>query len=390
MAEVVSSALDTEREYRAGQREDGAEHESVDLSAAGEALLAWHRQTERDLPWRGERDPYRIWISETMLQQTRAAVAATRYQTFLSRFPTVFALSEASLPEVLSLWQGLGYYARARNLHKAAGQVVERHGGVFPSEESVLRALSGVGEYTACAVLSMAYDVPVPAVDANLARVLSRVFALHGFVEDNRKPLRALAQRWLLSCAASCPGDFNRALMGMGALICTRRPRCSLCPLSPHCLACAMGEEEILPEKRPKAQKKEEYHTLCLCWQERRVLVRQRPAKGLLGGLYEFPHEAYPEALCNRKSIQSFLEDFGLTPTGSWTQAGESTFAFTHRLWHIRAWQGSIDQKVPLPPDCRFVDAEALSGLPMPSVMEPYRQAALAWRANEPADSPHA
>lgn len=340
------------------------------LRECGASLLRWHGRTERDLPWKGETDPYRIWISETMLQQTRAAVVAKRYAEFLAVFPTVRDLAEADGQQVLALWQGMGYYARARNLHAAAKAAVERFGGKLPETEDGLRSLPGVGEYTACAVLSMAHGVSTAAVDANLARVISRVFGVRGYVEDNKTSLREAGTRWLLACAPERPGDFNRALMGIGAMVCTAKaPRCAECPLAQWCRAYAEGEQEILPEKRPKNARKEEEHTLCIARSGDCVLVRQRPEKGMLASLWEFPH-----FVCGCELLPAEMEQEGI-PLIRLTGEGPCTrFTFTHRVWRITALYALCEAETEEP--YRWVTAEELAGLPMPSVMEPYRQAA--------------
>ncbi len=349
----------------------------MQMEKSGAALLEWHGRTERDLPWRGETDAYRIWISETMLQQTRAAVVAKRYREFLQAFPDVFALASAPEQQVLSLWQGLGYYARARNLHKAAKQVVERHGGVFPSDEKQLRELAGIGEYTACAVLSMAYAEPEAAIDANLARVISRLWAVRGYVEDNRAELRRIGSEWLRSCAPDRPGDFNRALMGLGAMVCTaRKPECENCPLAQFCEAYALGEEEILPEKRPKSVRKEENRALAICVENGRVLVRQRPENGMLGGLWEFPHYLFDEKATSVENLSAALEEDGFHQIAQNEEICRSDFVFTHRVWKLRAWAFTLE-KCAVKPPYRLVDAKEMQALPMPSVMEPYRRTAL-------------
>ncbi|MDO4740386.1 MAG: A/G-specific adenine glycosylase [Eubacteriales bacterium] len=348
----------------------------MDLQKSGAALLEWHARTERDLPWRGERDAYRIWISETMLQQTRAAVAAKRYEEFLRAFPDVFALARAPEQEVLRLWQGMGYYARARNLHKAARQLVERHGGAFPQEEKELRALAGVGEYTACAVLSMAFDRPVAAVDANLTRVLSRVFALRGGAQERGRLLRETGERWLAACAQDRPGDFNRALMGLGALLCTaKKADCAACPLAEHCAAHALGEELVLPEQPPKKPRREEWRALAILIGKNRALVRKRPARGMLAGLWEFPHFLFDEAALSPENLAAALAQEGVAARLFAQEVCRSEFTFTHRKWNIRAWRGELTGA---PPDgWLLADAQQLERLPVASVMEPYRQLAL-------------
>ena len=215
-------------------------------------LLEWFRQYQRDLPWRKNRDPYRIWISEILLQQTRVAAVIPYYERFLGRFPDITALAEAPQEEVLRLWSGLGYYSRARNLQSAAQQIVARHGGKFPRSHPEVLALSGIGEYTAAAILSIAFDDKHAVLDGNVARVISRLKAIRG---DLRGPgrwrkLQSSAEQLLLRESA---GDWNQAMMELGATVCTpRSPQCCLCPVAQFCEARKLGIAESLPEKRKK------------------------------------------------------------------------------------------------------------------------------------------
>ncbi|MFZ3215520.1 MAG: A/G-specific adenine glycosylase [Candidatus Acidiferrales bacterium] len=222
------------------------------LKAFQSRMLAWFRVHQRDLPWRGSRDPYRVWVAEVMLQQTRIAAVMPYFQRFLARFPTVQSLAHAREAEVLQLWSGLGYYSRARNLHRAAKMIVARHEGQFPRELDAALELPGIGVYTAAAVLSIAYYVPLAVLDGNVARVLARISALRG---DLRAPktwrtLTATAQLFL---ASEAPGDWNQALMELGEVICTpQTPRCSECPVARHCRACARGLTGEIPAPRRK------------------------------------------------------------------------------------------------------------------------------------------
>jgi len=225
---------------------------SRDLPLFRKNLLGWFRKSQRDLPWRHSKDPYRIWLSEIMLQQTRVAAVIPYYQRFLSRFPDVAALAAASAEEVLSLWSGLGYYRRARDLQRAAQQIVTEHQGIFPHTEEQVLALPGVGCYSAAAILSMAFDRPLAVVDGNVARVVARLGAIPG---DLRNPARwrqlQKSARRLLDVQS--PGDWNQAMMELGAVACTpRAPQCLLCPVAKFCRARQLGLAESLPEKRPQ------------------------------------------------------------------------------------------------------------------------------------------
>jgi A/G-specific adenine glycosylase len=215
-------------------------------------MLAWFRAHQRDLPWRRSRDPYRIWVAEVMLQQTRIAAVMPYYQRFLARFPTVQALARAPEAEVLKLWSGLGYYSRARNLHRAAKIIVASHNEQFPRELAAALALPGIGTYTAAAVLSIAYDIPLAVLDGNVARVLARIKAIRGDLRapKNWRALATAAQNLLVKQA---PGGWNQSLMELGEVICTpQSPRCAECPVARHCRAYARGLTNEIPEPRRK------------------------------------------------------------------------------------------------------------------------------------------
>ena len=260
------------------------------LQAFRHDLLAWFQPHLRAMPWRQTDDPYRIWLSETMLQQTRVDQARPYYERFTAAFPTVEALAEAHLDDVLRLWEGLGYYARARRLHQAAQVVAEEHGGVVPSGYDAFRDLPGVGPYTAAAVLSIAFDAPHGVLDGNVIRVLSRVFLVEDEVDraPTKRRLQTLSDRLV---DPERPGDWNQALMELGATVCTpTSPRCPACPLRTVCAARADGRQEELPRKKPR--KKVPHHEIAVgvVYDEAgRVLVQRRPEDAMLGGLWEFP-----------------------------------------------------------------------------------------------------
>lgn len=225
-----------------------------ELASFRKQLLAWYRKSQRDLPWRRTKDAYRIWLSEIMLQQTRVAAAIPYYERFLERFPDIHALAEAPQEEVLRLWAGLGYYSRARNLQKAAQQIVAQHGGKVPRDEEAVRNLPGIGDYTAAAILSIAFDAKRAVLDGNVARVLARLGAVRG---DVREPARwrALQKTADGLLERRAPGEWNQALMELGATVCTPRgPRCLLCPVAKFCGARRLGDPESFPEKRLKRE----------------------------------------------------------------------------------------------------------------------------------------
>ena len=253
------------------------------------ALLRWYAENGRQLPWRMTRDAYRIWLSEIILQQTRVQQGLAYYERFIDRFPEIRLLAEAPEDEVLKLWQGLGYYSRARNLHAAARQVVEQHNGCFPSTYEEIRALRGVGDYTAAAIASMAFDLPHAVVDGNVYRVLARLFDLATPIDstEGRKSFAALAQELL---DTHHPATYNQAIMDFGATHCTpQRPACSTCPFADCCLALAAGTVAERPVKQGRTKIRDRYfHYLHLSDGER-TLLHRRSEGDIWQGLYEFP-----------------------------------------------------------------------------------------------------
>lgn len=223
-----------------------------ELKRFRDCLLLWFRRHQRDLPWRKDQDPYRIWISEIMLQQTRVTAVIPYYGRFLARLPDVRTLAEAPQEEVLRLWSGLGYYSRARNLQRAAQQIVAKHAGEFPRTTKEVLALAGIGEYTAAAILSIAFDQPLAVLDGNVARVISRLDAVHGDLRESKR-WSALQERAAQLLAKECAGDWNQAMMELGATVCTpKSPQCLLCPVAQFCDGRKLGIAESLPEKRKK------------------------------------------------------------------------------------------------------------------------------------------
>ncbi|HSV98943.1 MAG TPA: A/G-specific adenine glycosylase [Sedimentisphaerales bacterium] len=268
-----------------------------------QALQTWYSATARDLPWRRTTDPYAIWLSEIMLQQTRVPTAIPYYERFLRRFPTVSRLARARLDTVLKMWEGLGYYSRARNLHKAAKEIVSRFQGRLPRTKDDLLTLPGVGRYTAGAISSIAFNERAPLVDGNIERVLCRVFRIHGSPKDAaiKGRIWSLAEELLPENEA---GLFNQALMELGSEICSpRRPHCDKCPLAKSCEARIHKEQESLPTR--SAKKPVPRHTIVVgvIYRAGRILIDKRKPEGLLGGLWEFPGgKVHP-----RESLQAAL-----------------------------------------------------------------------------------
>lgn len=329
-------------------------------------LLDWYDANARALPWRASRDPYRIWLSEIMLQQTRAEAVCKYYARFLDRFPDVHALAAAPLDDVLKLWEGLGYYSRARNLH-AAAQIVSAAGGAFPDTIESLQSLPGIGPYAARAIGSIAFGICAPALDGNQMRVLSRCFAVER-VLANPFDLEEEA----LSCLSrSRPGDYNQALMDLGSAICTpKKPKCTACPLSSVCRACAEGESERYPLRPAPIAKREEEKTILLIQTPGGVCLRRRPARGLLGGLWEFPaldgHFAQAD-------LPAALRQFGLRGVSEMHPLPAAKHVFTHLIWRMQGWHiraESADESL-----C-IADAQRLRALALPSALRFYRELA--------------
>lgn len=334
-------------------------------------LLPWYDLNKRDLPFRGTHDAYRVWLSEIMLQQTRTETVGAYYARFLARFPTVQALAEADEQAVLKLWEGLGYYSRARNLHAAAKKVVTVYGSAFPADYDKLRALPGVGDYTAAAVASIAFHLPRPAMDGNLTRVLSRV---HGVREDVGMPsvkrkLLALAE---MDIDRERPGDFNQALMDIGAGICVPgTPDCARCPLHARCDAYRQGDMDVLPVRAAAKPPKEVCVGVGIVTCGGRALLFQRD-KALLRGLWVF---ALNEGDDTRAGMGKRLRALGLRARCI-AEAAPSKHVFTHRVWQMRIYHFAADAQAPIP-GCRWEDARGISALPLPTAMRSAKAYAL-------------
>ena len=335
-------------------------------------LIDWYCAGHRDLPWRETRDPYAILVSEIMLQQTRAEAVKPYYHRFLATLPTVKDLSEADDALLHKLWEGLGYYSRVRNLKRAAIAVMERFGGVIPADFDALLSLPGVGRYTAGAVASIAYDIPVPAVDGNVLRVFSR---LTGDDTDVLTPAaKTTAERAIAPFVPSSgAGDLTQALIELGAVICTpgASPRCADCPLSLFCVAAREGRQGDLPVRKPKTKRRIESRTvLVLRTPDGRTVLRQRPDTGLLAGLYEFPcmdgHKSEQEVLAH-------LENLGLSVSAV-LPLSASKHLFTHVEWQMVGFAVDISASCPLPDGWIFATPEEIDErYAIPSAYAAYR-----------------
>ena len=298
---------------------------------AVEALLEWYRENRRDLPWRHTKDPYCIWISEIMLQQTRVEAVKPYYARFLEAFPTVEALAAADEQRLLKLWEGLGYYSRARNLQKAAKTVVECYGGRMPESEAELRGLCGVGDYTAGAIASIAFGLPAPAVDGNVLRVLSRIT---GSREDIAKPETKKRQSEALrQVIPQDAGSFTQGLIELGATVCVPNgeAKCGECPMAPWCVAKREGLTDELPVKSAKKPRRIEALTVLIIRDNSRTVLRRRPSKGLLAGLYELPN--FTGHLTERE-VTERVRQMGLEPIRV-QRIEDAKHIFTHVEWHM-------------------------------------------------------
>ncbi|TWT02797.1 A/G-specific adenine glycosylase [Reyranella sp. CPCC 100927] len=332
-------------------------------------LLPWYDRHRRTLPWRalpGEKaDPYRVWLSEIMLQQTTVVTVGAYFDAFLHRWPTVRDLAAAPLDKILHAWQGLGYYARARNLHACAQAVVERHGGQFPDDIEALSALPGVGAYTAGAIAAIAFDRQASAVDGNVERVIARLYALETPLPDVKPAIRDYAGRLV---PAERPGDYAQAMMDLGATVCTpRAPRCVLCPVVDLCVGRRLGVAETLPRRRVKpARPVRQGIAFLLMRKDGAVLLRRRPPRGLLGGMIEVPSSPWREGTLDRDDCLSAAP----VPASWRSLPGIVRHVFTHfelRLEVVAASTAGMADEVA---DAQWCAIDRLDEMALPTVMK--------------------
>ena len=338
------------------------------------ALLAWFRQNARALPFRQDPTPYHIWVSEIMLQQTRVAAALEHYRRFMEALPDVPALAACPDEELFKLWEGLGYYSRARNLKKAAQLVCSEHGGQLPASFEELQKLPGVGEYTAGAIASIAFGLPAPAVDGNVLRVFARI------LNDGRDVTRPDVKKDLTACVMKLqpperPGDYNQALMELGALVCLPggAPLCSECPLRGLCAARALGVQETLPVKAPPAAKRTQHWTVALVldMENRRVLLQQRPQKGLLAGLWQ---PVLLEGARSAMQTEQALAALGVTARAV-EPLSPARHVFSHLVWEMDGFACAAQSCAP-PPGCVWAGrAEVDEVYTLPGAFKAYRLA---------------
>ena len=304
------------------------------LKKLPEALLPWYREHKRDLPWRSTREPYHVWLSEIMLQQTRVEAVKGYYARFLEALPSIQALAQCDDDTLHKLWEGLGYYSRVRNLKKAAIRIMEDHGGTFPGEYDAVRALPGIGDYTAGAICSICFDLPTPAVDGNVLRLLSRI------CEDptpiDLDPHKKAVRSALKAVYPQEAGEFTQALMELGATLCgpNRKPDCEACPCREFCGSAINNTAESYPVKLPKREKKVEEKTVFVLSCGDKLALRKRPDTGLLAGLWEFPNVAGKLDIPQATQV---LQQMGLTVKDIRAQL-ERSHIFTHIRWEMRGY----------------------------------------------------
>ncbi|MDK9719707.1 MAG: A/G-specific adenine glycosylase [Rhodospirillales bacterium] len=325
-------------------------------------LLAWYGAHQRDLPWRKNADPYRVWLSEVMLQQTTVPTVLGYFERFLARWPTIGALARASQDEVLAQWAGLGYYARARKLHECARLVADERNGLFPNTIEALEELPGIGPYTARAIAAIAFNVDAVPLDGNIERVTARLFAVTDPLPRAKPHLAALAQSLAFK---ERPGDLAQALMDLGSTICTpAKPDCPQCPISKDCSSLAQGLAETLPTRLKRAARPQRFGVAFFA--ERRsdgaFLVRKRPEKGLLGGMLELPGTDW------RAEPWTDKEAMAQAPSGNgWRKAGRVKHIFTHFALDLVVMSGYATR---LSQGCFWAKSDQLAGMALPTLMK--------------------
>ena len=343
-------------------------------------LLAWYRSFRRDLPWRRTSDPYLIWLSEVMLQQTQVDTVIPYFRRFLASFPTVNDLAAADIQAVLKQWEGLGYYSRARNLHKAARQIIHDRNGEMPETFDELRSLPGFGPYTAAAVGSIAFDLSEPVVDGNVLRVFTRFW---GIADDIRRPIvrNKIRDRLRPFIKETSPGDFNQAMMELGALICRpTKPDCSACPLRKDCVANGEDRVEELPVKTTKAPTPHYEIAVGVIHRKGRILIAKRPQESMLGGLWEFPGgKREPDETLDVAVVREIMEETGLKAI-----VGEKIITLRHTYSHFSitltafACRAEPGKAIPHAADeLKWVRPSDLDSYPFPSANKKIIQAIL-------------
>ncbi|GAA0442618.1 A/G-specific adenine glycosylase [Virgibacillus salarius] len=340
--------------------------QSIDISGFQNDLIHWYQNNKRDLPWRKDKDPYKIWVSEIMLQQTKVDTVIPYFYRFIEKFPTVQALAAADQQDVLKAWEGLGYYSRARNLQNAVKEVVASYDGNVPANPEDLGALKGVGPYTKGAILSIAFDQPEPAVDGNVMRVFSRLLLIEDDIAQQRtKKLFESYVREMID--ESDPSSFNQAIMELGALICTpKSPACLLCPVQEHCQAFAEGRQEELPiKKKAKKQKTIPYVVLLIKNEETDTfIIEKRSDKGLLANLWQFPMVPIKEIGWEHLE-RWFYNEYGITLQLQ-EKKGKLKHVFSHIIWQLDIYTATTNISVMDDHRLKAVDMCELVNYPFP------------------------
>ena len=344
-----------------------------------EPLLMWYDRNKRILPWRESRDPYRIWVSEIMLQQTRVEAVKPYFDRFVSQLPDVKSLAEAEQTHLLKLWEGLGYYNRVKNMQKAARMIMDLYEGCMPDEYELLLKLPGIGTYTAGAVASIAFNRQTVAVDGNVLRIITRLTADDGdvlsekFKQDIRRQLLQVIPK-------ERPGDFNQAMMELGATVCLPNgaPRCTFCPWHDICMARLQGRVGEIPFKKKRSSRCIEKKTVLLIQDGDKTLIHQRPEKGLLAGMYEFP---MAEGWLSKKQVMESVIGMGYRPLYA-GKVEDSVHIFSHKEWHMQGWLIKVEEsgfssecfgELPLQADYYMEDAKTIqSDYPIPSAFRAY------------------
>jgi len=336
-------------------------------------LLSWYAAHKRDLPWRATKDPYRIWISEIMLQQTRVEAVIPYYHRFLAALPDIGSLARVEETELLKLWEGLGYYSRARNLQRAARQIMAEHGGTFPRSYEEIRALPGIGDYTAGAIAAFAFGLPCPAVDGNVLRVISRLSCYEKNILDSSSK-KELTEAVRSTIPRDAAGDFGQSLIELGATVCVPNgaPHCDRCPLANVCAARREGRTRELPVRIKRGSRRKEERTVLILRIGDRVALRQRPRSGLLAGLFE---PLTLPRLLDANEVGEEISALGLTPLHI-TPLGEAKHIFTHIEWQMTGYEVILDDACErrLPEGLLLAERDEIDRLfPLPSAYRAYR-----------------
>ena len=327
-----------------------------------QSLLCWYEENRRAMPWRGEKDPYKIWVSEIILQQTRVNQGWEYYLKFIETFPNIKALAEAPQEHVLKIWQGLGYYSRARNMHEAAKTILSQHQGIFPNQYEDIRALKGIGDYTAAAIASIAFDLPYPAIDGNLFRIICRMDGVYDDIQlsSTKKLITQKCDKLMKGCPA---GDFNQAMMDFGALQCIpKNPKCDTCPFQSNCHAYRNGTIGALPVKIKKIVMKERCLHYFFFTVQGKTILRQRTDKDIWQGLFEFPMIEATSAICDE--VAQYLSKYQHNGSCDWQTKHQLTHQVIHAFFYVIP--------LPQPPSLQngeiITELKDISNFPFPKI----------------------